>query len=248
MRLRFTLVLVLLATSAGAAAQYTYIVPVAGSAFGFGSQYSTEITAVNPNPVPATLRYEAFYPTPGPLPCTVRSTQVMLPRSVSNVSAACFQLHAMLLSSDQPLKLKEIVVGFVRDTSGLMRFQLQPVDIANDWIAPETDALIPGVRMLNPPDKANLILVNPNDFLLSVNLHVERPELRQSADYIFQVQRRSLLMSPVAQIPTPVSNEDPVIFSAVHHFTVRANGKFCAGVSNTFSGAPIFIAAIPLQP
>jgi hypothetical protein len=249
MRFPFGLVLVLFAASSGAPAQYTYIVPIAGSASGFGSQYSTEITAVNPNSTPATLRYEAFYPTPGPLPCTVHSTQVILPRSESYVPTACFQLHAMLLSSDQPLKVKEIVFGLVRETSGLARFQMQAVEIANDWIAPDTDALISRVRMFTPPDKANLILVNPNDFLLTVTLHVERPELLQSADYTFQVQPRSLLMSPVAQIPTPVPiDELPIVFNAVHLFTVRANGKFCAGVSNTFSGTPIYIAAIPLQP
>src|SRR4051794_3667955 len=110
---RSGLLLFLLAVCAtDVAAQYTYIVPVAGSAFGFRSQYLTEITALNPNAAPATLRYDAFYPTPGGILCRLPSPQTILPRSVSGLVSACFNLHALVVTSDRPLNVMVDVVAF----------------------------------------------------------------------------------------------------------------------------------------
>jgi hypothetical protein len=120
--------------------------------------------------------------------------------------------------------------------------------VATDWVAQDSEAMIPNIRMLLPSDKTNLILVNPNDFLLTVNLHVERPELGKFVNDTLEVQPRSFLMTPVLQIPTPQSGSEPLVFDAVHNFTVRANGKFYAGVSNYYLGSSTFRAAIPLQP
>jgi hypothetical protein len=231
-------------------AQYTYIVPVAGSAFGFRSQYQTEITALNPNAAPATVRYDAFYPTPGGILCGMPSHQTILPRSVSGLLSACFNLHALVVTSDRPLNVMADVVAFFFNPSNtsVTSTQVEPVEVATDWIAPESDAMIPNVRMLYPSDKANLVLVNPNDFLLTVSLHIERPELGKSVDDSRQVQPRSFLMTPVAQIPTPQPGTEPRIFDAVHNLTVRANGKFYAGVSNNYLGSSVFKSAVPLQP
>jgi hypothetical protein len=120
--------------------------------------------------------------------------------------------------------------------------------VATDWIAPEREAMIPLVRILTPPDKANIIIVNPNDFALIVRLHVERQELGKVVDSTLQVEPRSFLMSPLPPIPTPIPGGIPQIFDAIHQITIRANGKFQAGLSNTFGGVTVYRAAVPLQP
>jgi len=125
--------------------------------------------------------------------------------------------------------------------------ELEAIEVATDWIAPEHEAMIPLVRILDPPDKANIILVNPNDFLLTVTLHVERQELGKSVDSTLQLEPRSFLMTNIVPIPTPES-PIPIGYTAIHQITVRANGKFQAGVSNTFGGVTAYRAAIPLQP
>jgi hypothetical protein len=243
----------LLALSSGASAQYTYIVPVAGATSGFHSQYFAEITALNPNATPATLRYEAFYPIPGSSSCTLRSPQTILPRSIVGVSQACFtSLHAQVLSSDQPLSIMVDVYASFLDVTGTKatRFELQPIEVATDWIVAESEAMISNVMMFDQSDKANIVIVNPNDFLLTIDVHVDRPELSKSADVTLAVQPRSFFMTALAPIPTPElpPGSIPRVYSGRHHVTVRANGKFYAGVSNTFEGSLVFRRAIPLQP
>src|SRR3954463_533980 len=90
--------------SSKAAAQYTYIVPVSGAAVGFQSQYSTKITALNPNATAATLRYEAFY-SQADEACIVPPPVVIPPQSVVGLGQSCYFLHALLLTSDQPLRV-----------------------------------------------------------------------------------------------------------------------------------------------
>ena len=250
---RSALLLLFLAVSAtNGAAQYTYIVPVSGFAFGFHSQYFTSVTAFNPNSVPATLRYEAVYPAPGNTNCALPASTTVLPRGLVGLSVACFNLHALLLTSDQQLRLvEEVNANFISmDAAGnsFGRPELEPVEVATDWIAPERDVMIPLVRILEPTDRANLILVNPNDFLLTVTLHVERQELGESVDSTLQVEPRSFLMSPVVPIPNPISSGFPQGLEGIHRITLRANGKFQAGVSNTDGWGTIYRPAIPLQP
>lgn len=250
---RSGLLLLLLAVSAtNAAAQYTYIVPVSGTAFGFHSQYFTIVTAFNPTLAPATLRYEAVYPAPGNTNCVLPSSVTVLPRGLVGLSPACFNLHALILSSDQPLKLTEEVYASFLFTDGtgnaFGRPQLEPIEVATDWIAPEREAMIPLVTILEPGDKANIIFVNPNDFLLTVTLHIERQELGESVDSTLLVPSRSFLMSSIAPIPNPISSGFPQGLEGIHRITLRANGKFQAGVSNTTGAGTIYLPAIPLQP
>ncbi|MBV8546006.1 MAG: hypothetical protein JO093_18970 [Acidobacteria bacterium] len=244
----------LLAISAtNVAAQYTYIVPVSGVASGFNSQYFTSVIAFNPTLAPVTLRYEAIYPAPGTTNCRLPSSLTVLPRGLVGLGPACFGLHALVVTSDQPLRVVEEVFAtfLVKDATGntFGRSELEPIEVATDWIAPEREAMIPLVRILTPPDKANIILVNPNDFVLIVRLHVERQELGKVVDSTLQLEPRSFLMTLVPPIPTPIpSGGIPQVFDAIHQITIRANGKFQAGVSNTYGGGTIYRAAVPLQP
>jgi hypothetical protein len=244
---RFVPLLLLLAVSAtDVAAQYTYIVPVAGATSGFRSQYLALVTAFNPNATPATVRYEAIYPAPGGGPCPLPSAKTIAPRALVELADFCIlELHAFVLTSDQPLNIMVDVDAFFESP---VRRQLEPVAVATEWIPPESEAMIPTVRMLYPADKTNIVFVNPNDFLLTVDLHVERPELKKSYDETRQVPPRSFVMFPIAQIPTPPSGTIPHVYGAIHQITVRANGKFYAGASNEFAGSLVFREAIPLQP
>jgi hypothetical protein len=249
---RAAFLLVLLAVcSPQLAAQYTYIVPVSGFASGFQSQFFTSIAAFNPTLAPATLRYEAVYPAPATTNCILPSPITVLPRSLVGLAPACFGLHALALTSDQPLRLiEEVNASFIfSDAAGnsFGRPELEPIEVAADWIAPEREAMIPLVRLLTPRDKANLILVNPNDFLLIVRLHIERQELGKVVDSTLQLQPRSFLMTSIVPIPVPES-AFPIVYTAIHEITLRANGKFQAGVSNTFGGVTVYRAAVPLQP
>jgi hypothetical protein len=112
---QFGLLLFLLVVSAtNAAAQYTYIVPISGFAFGFHSQYFTSVAIFNPNLTPATLRYEAVYPAPGNTKCVLPASVTVLPRGLVGFSPACFDLHVLVLTSDQPLKLiEEVHASFI---------------------------------------------------------------------------------------------------------------------------------------
>jgi hypothetical protein len=251
---RFVQLLVLLVTATNVAAQYTYIVPVSGGVSGFRSIFLTEITAFNPNATTATLRYQAVYPGPGTTGCVLPSSQTILPRALVGVSMACFSVHALVLTSDMPLRITDLVTASLPDAyrPDANRFEMQPVEVATDWIAPGTEAMIPLVRILRTsgsditPDKANLVLVNPNDFVLTVSLHVERRELGKSVDSIVEVQPRSMLMTSIAPIPTPIP-PFPTIYDAIHEITLRANGKFYAGASNSFLGSTVYWTAIPVQ-
>jgi len=242
---RFGLLLLLALSARNVAAQYTYIVPVAGGASGFQSQYLAIISAFNPNATPATIRYEAIYPVPGGGPCPLPPAKTIAPRGLIELADSCvFELHAVVLTSDQPLHLTDDVhANFLATRTE----QLEPVEVATDWIAPESEAAIPNLMMLDPPDKTNFVVVNPNDFLLTVDLHVERPEFGKSYDETHQIAPRSFVMFPVAQIPTPPETF-PHIYDAVHRITVRANGKYYAGASNEHGGSLVFRGAIPLQP
>ena len=249
MRFRLSLALLFVALSAASAtAQYTYIVPVNGTAQGFRSAYYSEDRVVNPNATAATLRYEAIYPVAGAAPCVLPSVRVVPPRSVLGLAWPCNALHAMVVTSDQPIRFMVDILSIVSNAPPGTGIQYLPIEVATEWLAPETDALIPTIRLFPLQGKANLVLVNPNDFLLTVKVHVDRPELKEFADSTIQVPPRSLLMSAVAQIPNPPPNGFPQIFDAVHNVTVRANGKFQAGVSNTFDGSTIYRGAISLQP
>jgi len=248
MRFRIAVVLVLFALSSSAAAQYTYVVPISGTAFGFSAAYFGEEWVTNPNATAATLRYEAVYPVAGAAPCVLPTDRVVPPRTVLSLDRACSSLHAMVVTSDQPLRFMVDILGVFSDRPSGLNNQYQPIEIATDWLPRETDALIPTIRLFENESKANLVLVNPNDFVLTVNVHVDRPELGKSADSAIQVQPRSVSMSSLSQIPTPPSNVFPRIYNGVHHVTVRANGRFQAGVSNTFGSATTYRSAIPLQP
>jgi hypothetical protein len=120
--------------------------------------------------------------------------------------------------------------------------------MATEWLPPDTDALIPTIRMYPFQGTANLVLVNPNDFVLTVSVHVDRPELQKSADSTIQMPPRSFLLSALAQIPNPPGNGFPQVFDAVHNVTVRANGKFQAGASNAWDASTTYRSAIPLSP
>jgi hypothetical protein len=126
---------------------------------------------------------------------------------------------------------------------------LQPVEVATSWIAPGVESTIPNVIMVHPSDKANLVIVNPNDFVLTVEMHVERKELRESEDGILRVPARSVLMTAVLAFPTPpIPSGTLRSYDGLHEITLRANGKLSAGVSNEFYGSQVYRSAVPLQP
>ena len=249
MSFRIPLALALFALSSSAAAQYTYIVPISGIAFGYSTAYFAEEWVTNPNATAATLRYEAVYPAVGVAPCVLPPDRVIPPRTVLSLTRPCSSLYALVVRSDQPLRfMVDIHAVFTGRPSGLNN-QYQQIDTATEWLPPETDALIPTIRLSESDGKGNLVLVNPNDFVLTVNVHVDRPEVGKSTDSTIQVPPRSLLMSSLAKIPPPSNGfPDPVPFEGVHHVTVRANGKFQAGVSNIFGSSTTYRSATPLQP
>jgi hypothetical protein len=249
MSLRISLALALLALSCSAAAQYTYIVPISGVAVGYSTGYFGEEWVTNPNSTAATLRYEAIYTPVGVAPCVLPPDRVLPPRSVTSLARPCSSLYALVVRSDQPLRfMVDILAVFTGRPSGLNN-QYQQIETATEWLPPDTDALIPTIRLSESDGKGNLVLVNPNDFVLTVNVHVDRPEVGKSADSTIQVQPRSLLMSSLAKIPPPsIGFPDQLPYSGVHHVTVRANGKFQAGVSNMFGSSTTYRSATPLQP
>ena len=232
-----------------AAAQYTYIVPVAGQAVGFRSQYGTKISALNPNATSATLRYEAFYPASGDNSCLLPDfIQVIPPKTMAGLGQACFFLHALVLTSDQPLLVMADIYSITDPIGRDLLFRLQPVEVATSWIAPGVESTIPNVIMVDPSDKANIVIVNPNDFILTVAMHVARAELEESADVTLTVPARSVLMTAVKAFPTPVIPSGTLrSYDGLHQITLRANGKLSAGVSNEFYGSQVFRGAVPLQ-
>jgi hypothetical protein len=113
--------------------------------------------------------------------------------------------------------------------------------------------MIPNVVMIYPSDKANIVIVNPNDFVMTVAMHVARVEIEASADVTLAVPARSVLMTEVTKFPTPVffptpTNPYPRAYDGLHQITLRANGRFSAGVSNTVFGSQVYRSAVPLQP
>src|SRR5438309_44933 len=113
----------LFSIATSAAAQYTYIVPVAGFALGFENISSTFAYVVNPNVTPATLRYQAVYPMRPLIPfsaCALRPAIVLAPHAVyDDLPRACHEgLHAVVLTSDQPIEVRaEVFYGVFRNQS-----------------------------------------------------------------------------------------------------------------------------------
>src|SRR5205085_7017913 len=107
------------------------------------------------------------------------------------------------------------------------------VDVAKGWLPPGTDVLIPLVRMYGGYERANLFIVNPNDAVLTVNVHIERPESGASSDVVIRVEPQSLSLTAVPRISGPKAiGSDPIVVDGIHNLTLRADGKFYASVSN----------------
>ena len=238
-------VFALLLVPSAAFAQYTYIVPVAGAAFGFQTLSFTWFNIVNPRGTAATVRYEAVYPLQRPNDCTQPLPEHVAPHAMLfQLSGPCFRPHAFVLSSDQPVEVTaDVVFSIFRDNS-IDNTTFERMDIAKDWLPAGTDVLIPLVRMYSGYERANLFLINPNDVPLTVNVRVERAETPASRDLVVRVEPQSLSLTAVPVMPGPKTQTG----NGIHNLTLRADGKFYAVVSNVLNDSAVFRAPIPLQP
>jgi hypothetical protein len=215
-------------------AAMTYIVPIAGNA-GLDPWWHTTVTVTNPGPGNATVRVEELIRPPGAAPCVATPPATLAPGEYIGVGTdfrnACFGIYAMVLSSDRPVVVES------RITTYSLQLSAQPemrVDVAERWIEPEQEALIGGVGIAADfGQRANLLLVNPEDRAIDVRVTLTHRQFRASRDETFRVPARSVILQPLREVedPKPPSGF-PQIVIPDHDLLVRANGRFQAGASS----------------
>lgn len=236
--------LLLLVAATLSANEFTYIVPVTGVVFASDSIYAGTIRALNSGVEVATVSVRDILQPPGAGPCSARQPRILLSGEVSEVGfvTGCVGVRALVLGSDRPIHVRAQVRSI-----GPFSTSEQRVDVATSWIEPTETAMIADVEIAKEVGRrANLILVNPNDFVIDVQVRVDRPETKRSRDETLRVSSRSMMIYPIAEIEHDVCPLLCVVDS-LHHLTLTATGRFQAGASSAQWGGAMYRPAVVLN-
>jgi len=229
------------------AAEYRYILPVAGYSLGQdGTSLYAYTVVTNLSPRPATLRTTNVYPLVADRPCNVSTTSAstLEPNARVRISPMiCMdRLSSIEIVSDEPLSVRT-ELDTKRWAFGTDR---QIIQAPTDWIAAGATSVTEAIIRDDSNWRANLLLINPSDQQLTVQVQVDRPEVHNSATHTFELAPRSTRIVNIPEVRrVPL---DPFVSSGEgrHILRISANGPYQAGMSSVSYGVSMYVPATPL--
>lgn len=243
-----SLVLSLVLSLSVAAAEFEYVVPLAGYAEGSGrTWYYAQAFIRNLSPRPAELRVTGIYPAAHDARCGLADTVTLAPheRIVTGLTVCRAQFAAFSFTSNEKLDIRVEIDSHVTMRSG---WDKQVIDASTGWLPAGIDLVAEGIAK-RTLQRANVLLVNPSDRVLTVQMHVERPEWDVESDLILEVPARSTRLFPLTELPHPAP--PPFIDSADgrHLIRLRGDGPLQGGISTVSrDGASMYVPLVALEP
>lgn len=231
-----------------AAAEYEYVVPLAGYTEGSGrTWYYAQAFIRNLSPRPAELRVTGLYPAVPDAGCGLAETATIAPhdRIVTGLTICRAQFAAFSFTSSEKLDIRIEIDSHVTLKAG---WDKQVIDASSGWLPAGVDLVAEGIAK-RTLERANVLLVNPSDRVLTVQMHVERPEWELASDLILEVPARSVRLFPLTELPHPAP--PPFMDSADgrHLIRLRGDGPLQGGVSTiSRDGASMYVPLVALEP
>ncbi|HEX7154771.1 MAG TPA: hypothetical protein VF618_25025 [Thermoanaerobaculia bacterium] len=235
--LTFALLVLALPLTAQTTPQYTYIVPVYGSARGVDADFEALVIITNLARVEANVRIgEIFSAGNCQAPAT---TQFKLAGADSRlfIELFCSGLAAFTFISDQPLFITNDIVG--KAFAPLELTTRQGIDIRSEWLQGNRTYLFPNVEIETTGDnraRANLFLVNPNATPIQVAVTTRRPTATVPKYAInatvVTVPAKSLIVHALAYVEEPSTCDIAQLCSVNHQVLVESSAQFYGGVSS----------------
>lgn len=250
--MRAAAVLAILSLTLSTSAQHRYIVPVSGNAR-TDALYLGNALVINPGPGPATVAVEEIFRSPGALPCSPTPPGTIPAGDYRSVGAAlidplCTGILALVLSSDRPVVVRASITSIALALPGQPEMR---VDVADRWVEPGETALIARIPIRGAfRQRANVILVNPEEREIEVRMHLTHVEFGSPREDIVRVPARSVILQPLLEIADPRPPTGfPQAAIAEHDLVLSANGKFQAGAASIQqSGIGTYRGAVILSP
>ncbi len=241
------LITALLLALTAAAAEHPYILPLAGYALGQdGTNLYAYTVVTNLSPRTATIRTTNVYPLVADRACAAPTTISLEPHSRLRISPMiCMdRLSSLEIVSDEPLSIRT-ELDTKRWTFGSDR---QIITAPTEWIAANVSSVTEAIIRDDSQWRANLLLINPSDSNLVVNVQVDRPEVRNAAMHTFEVAPRSSRIVNIPEVRRVIP--EPFISSGEgrHILTITGNGPYQAGMSSVSYGISMYVPATPLAP
>ena len=246
--MRTFIVLVSLAVSlSAAAAEHRYVIPFAGFAQGNDGTWLYSYTVVtNLSPRPATILTTDVYPVIAESPCAAPAPINLAANQRIRISPmVCMgRLSALSIVSDEPLSVRT-ELDTKKPAFGSDR---QIINAFTDWIPTGVESVTEAVIRDDAGWRANLVLINPNETPLVVNVAVDRPEVNRSTTMTIDVAPKSARIVNVPELRR--TNPTPFITSGEgrHLLRLSANGPYQAGFSSMSYGVSMYVPATPLVP
>ena len=233
------------------------IIPILGSSSGHQARYFATATVFNPTPRTAIVRRAALYPLTLHPGCTLpaewsvpshRAITIQFEGTSTCGGLLPVGLTALSITSEEPVVVTNHVVSNFLETGVVDR---QRIEEPTQWIEADVEAVTgaeiePAFRY-----RANLLVINPNDFTLVVRMQVRRGDRTgPTREETIDVPPRSSRLHPIEYIRNPLYDypDYPFGLHNLHEITLVANGRFWAGASSiNDEGGCDFRKAIPLQ-
>ena len=226
------------------------IIPVIGESTGHRAQHRARALVFNPTPRTAIVRKVDVYPLSLNSACRIPQEWSVPPRQTESIEindSFCgpIGLTALSIASDEPVVVQNEVVSHFQDTTVT---DVQLFEAPAQWIEAGMEAMTSATVQPARNLRGNLLVINPNDFVLVVQMHVQRRDAPgPSRDETFEVAPHSSRLHSIEYIPNP-HPDYPLGFDWSHEITLAANGRFWAGASSIDeNGGSYFYEAVALE-
>jgi hypothetical protein len=243
----FIVIASLAISMSAAAAEYRYILPFAGYARANDGMWLYSYTVVtNLSPRPATITTTDVYPVFADTPCSTPAPATLEPHARLRISPMiCMgRLSSLAIVSDEPLSVRT-ELDTKKPAFGSDR---QIIDAFTDWIPAGVESVTEAIIRDDSGWGANLVLINPSDQPLVVNVAIDRPEVNRSTSMTIDVAPKSTRITQIPELRR--ANPTPFITSGEgrHLLRISANGPYQAGLSSNSYGVSMYVPATQLVP
>jgi hypothetical protein len=227
-----------------AAAQFTYVIPAAGSGVGFQVSFESDAVVTNLGSSIATVRMGALFLPASGIDCVSTPEIRTLATGLSaHVKPVCGPVFAYTIQSDQPLAATAVVrTYFTRECQNTNTEQ--KLDVASAFTAANVPSVV-GEFKNGQTWRAKLIVINPNDRPITAQVTISRYDsaLRSFVGTLaraFAVPPRGMLFQPLEEVSvTPPPNDPDFLLVPEHSLRITADGDYLAGVSYLSSALQI---------
>ncbi len=220
-----------------AGADQLYIVPVfATRVVGASGQSTAHVHVFNPGPSAANVTIQEIFANGGILDCPLApGTQTLAPLEARDeIRPFCGAniVAAYTMTSDQPLVITDDI-----ETTGSGHVEHQSVHVLSDWLPANRQAVVPNIMAGGVGERANLFLVNPNPFPITISVSISPRITGATVDLAIEVPAKTTIVHPLPDL-TECRGIIPCV--GPKDLLVRANGMFFAGASWLESDDPVF--------